>query len=93
MEILLMSKTQSLIRSFEGGAEYTAKQISGSFGFKNPGRAVHYLRSQGYCIYSNPSTLSNGEKVVKYRLGKPSKRIVAIANAIMGASVFTAQRS
>ena len=87
-----MSKTQSLIRSFEGGAELTAKQISGSFGFKNPGRAVHYLRTQGYCIYSNPTTLSTGDKVTKYRLGKPSKRIVAAANMLLGASAFTAQR-
>lgn len=85
-----MSKTQSLIRSFESGAELTAKQISGSFGFKNPGRAVHYLREQGYCIYSNQATLkSTGEKVVKYRLGTPSKRMVALANHILGASAFT----
>jgi len=84
-----MSKTAKLVRSFENGLELTARQISGSFGFKNPGRAVHYLRSQGYCIYSNPTTLSTGEKVVKYRLGKPSKRMVAIANAVLGASAFS----
>jgi hypothetical protein len=84
-----MSKTAKLVQSFQNGNEFTAKQISGSFGFKNPGRAVHYLRSQGYCIYSNPVTLSTGETVVKYRLGKPSKRMVAIANAVLGASAFS----
>jgi hypothetical protein len=84
-----MSKTQSLLRSFESGAEYTAKQISGSFCYKNPARAVHYLRSQGHCIYSNQKTLSTGEKVTKYRLGKPSKRMVAVANHILGANAFT----
>lgn len=84
-----MTKTSKLIKHFEGGHELTARQIQGTFGFKNPGRAVHYLRSQGHCIYSNVKTLSNGQEVVKYRLGKPSKRMVQMAAAIAGARAFT----
>lgn len=83
------SMTQSLIRSFQSGSEFTAKQIKSSFGLKNPHDAVHQLRNQGYCIYSNQATLSTGERVVKYRLGKPSKRMVALTNHILGASAFT----
>lgn len=87
-----MTKTAKLIQCLQGGKELTAKQITGTFGFKNPARAIHYLRTQGYCVYSNPKTLSTGQKVVKYRIGNPSKRIVAAANLLLGASVFTAQR-
>lgn len=84
-----MSKTQKLIRSFENGMELTSRQISGTFGFKNPGRAVHYLREQGYCIYSNAATLSTGEKVIKYRLGRPTRKMVALVSQIAGAQAFT----
>lgn len=84
-----MSKQAKLLSHLQSGAELTAKQISGIFGLKNPGRAVHALRTQGFCVYSNPTTLSTGEKVVKYRIGAPSKRIVALANAIGGAEMFT----
>jgi hypothetical protein len=41
------------------------------------------------CIYSNKATLHDGTETVKYRIGKPSKRMVAIANRVMGATVFT----
>jgi len=84
-----MSKQAKLLSHLQAGAELTAKQISGTFGLKNPGRAVHLLRTQGFCVYSNPTTLSNGATVVKYRIGTPSKRIVALANAIGGAEMFT----
>lgn len=86
------SKQAKLLKHLQSGAELTAKQISGTFGLKNPHDAVRQLRSQGYCIYSNPSKLSTGEKVTRYRLGQPSKRMVQIANAILGADAFTARR-
>jgi len=87
-----MTKQAKLLSHLQTGAELTAKQISSIFGLKNPGRAVHSLRTQGFCVYSNPTTLSTGEKVVKYRIGTPSKRIVALANAIGGADMFRARK-
>lgn len=87
-----MSKQNMLLKNLKAGKEFTAKQIRGSFGLKNPHDAVYQLRSQGYAIYSNTAKLHDGTKTVKYRLGVPSKRMVAIANAVLGASAFTAQR-
>jgi len=87
-----MSKQAKLLNHLQRGAEVTAKQIAGSFGLKNPHDAIHQLRNQGYCIYANAAKLSDGTKTTKYRIGQPSKRIVAIANAVVGASAFTAQR-
>jgi predicted transcriptional regulator len=88
----IMSKQAKLLSYLQSGAQVTAKQIAGSFGLKNPHDAIHQLRSQGHCIYANPAKLANGTKTTKYRIGAPSKRIVAIANAVGGAQVFTAQR-
>ena len=83
-----MSKHAKLLAHLENGHEVTARQITGTFGIKNAGRAVHYLREQGNCVYANAVTLSDGSQGTKYRIGKPSKRMVAIANAVVGAQVF-----
>lgn len=84
-----MSKHAKLLKYLESGAEVTAKQISGSFGIKNPYRAVDYLREQGYCVYGNRKTLSTGSETTKYRLGRPSRQMVRIANAVLGSAAFT----
>ena len=88
-----MSKQAKLLNYLQTGVQVTAKQIAGSFGLKNPHDAIHQLRSQGHCIYANPAKLSDGTKTIKYRIGMPSKRMVQIANAVAGASAFTAKRS
>lgn len=84
-----MSKQLKLLNHLQNGAEVTARQIAGSFGLKNPHDAIHQLRNQGHCIYSNKATLSDGTETTKYRIGKPSKRMIAIANRIAGATIFT----
>lgn len=86
---MITTKKEMLLKHLEAGKEFTAKQISASFGFSNPYRAIDYLRSEGYCVYGNTKTLSNGERVVKYRMGRPSKRMVAIVHRLAGASAFT----
>lgn len=84
-----MSKTQKIIRAFESGLELTPRQIAGTFGYKNAHDAVYQLRSQGYCIYGNKTTLSDGTETTKYRLGRPSRKMVSVANAVLGAEAFT----
>ncbi len=84
-----MSKHAKLLNHLQNGHEVTAKQITGTFGIKNAGRAVHYLREQGNCVYANKVTLSDGTEGTKYRIGKPSKRMVALANQVFGAQMFT----
>ena len=84
-----MSKQAKLLNYLQSGADVTARQITGSFGLKNPHDAIHQLRNQGHCVYGNKATLADGTETTKYRLGKPSKRMVAIANAVLGSAVFT----
>lgn len=84
-----MSKQAKLLNYLSTGAEVTARQIAGSFGLKNPHDAIHQLRNQGHCVYSNKATLANGTETTKYRIGKPTRKMVQIANAVMGSTVFT----
>lgn len=84
-----MSKQAKLLASFQNGNELTAKQISAQFGIKDAYSAIRNLREDGHCIYGNEKTLYTGESSTKYRLGTPSKRMVALAARIVGANVFS----
>jgi predicted transcriptional regulator len=84
-----MSKQTKLLNHLVKGGEITARQITGSFGLKNPHEAIRQLRSQGHCIYSNRKTMADGTVATKYRIGSPSKRMVALANLVAGSTVFS----
>jgi len=80
-----MTKLVKLENHLSTGAELTAKQITSMFGFKNPHQAVRSLREKGICVYSNQRTLNTGERVVKYRVGTPSRAIIAAGFAALSA--------
>lgn len=84
-----MTKQAKLLNYLNTGAEVTAKQIAGSFGLNNPHDAIHQLRNQGHCVYGNKATLADGTQTTKYRIGKPSRKMVQIANAVAGSAAFT----
>ena len=44
---------------------------------QNPTATINDLRNDGHAIYLNTRTNSNGDKVSFYRLGSPTKRMVA----------------
>lgn len=84
-----MTKQSLLLKHLQQGKEFTAKQIAASFGIAHPASAIRNLRESGYAVYGNKVTLSDGTESTKYRLGKPSRKMVQIANAVAGASIFT----
>ena len=75
---MTLNKQARLIQAFEQGAELTAKQITQRFGFANPTATVSDLRLRGgLAIYANKRTNKLGGTYTKYRLGTPSREIVA----------------
>jgi len=82
-----MSKQDLLLKHLKNGKVFTAKQISASFSIAQPASTIRNLREQGYCVYANDAVV-NGSKVVKYRLGKPTRRMIALAARIAGSNVF-----
>lgn len=84
-----MNKQAKLLASFQQGNSYTAKQINAKFGLKDAAASVRNLREQGHCIYANSVTLHDGTESTKYRLGTPSRRMIAAAARIFGARVFS----
>jgi hypothetical protein len=55
----------------------TANKMQSQFGVKNPAAMIDHLRKEGNAIYLNTRTTTSGDKVSYYRLGTPTKRIVA----------------
>jgi predicted ArsR family transcriptional regulator len=75
-----MTKTARLAEAFSNGEELTAKQIASRFGFPSTGAVratISNLRFSGMPIYSNERTNSKGKTLNKYRLGTPSKAVIA----------------
>lgn len=79
----LQTKTLNVLRS---GKQFTAGQIAGLFNSTEASVAarISELRAQGYAIYSNKA--KNGKTA--YRLGTPSRAMVAAAFATAGSQVF-----
>jgi len=66
----------------------TVAQAKSRFGISNVGARIEELRAEGHCIYTNKKTLSDGRTITFYRLGKPTREMVAMAHAVLGGQAF-----
>jgi len=80
MEYFVMSVKSKVLAYLSKDSTYntlTAQKMQSVFGVANPSALVNDLRNEGHAIYLNTRINSNGEKVSFYRLGTPTKRMVA----------------
>tara|TARA_R110000868_G_scaffold159061_4_gene387526 strand:+ start:180 stop:431 length:252 start_codon:yes stop_codon:yes gene_type:complete len=73
----MLTKQERLLEALQNGATPTAKQITQRFGIANPTATVSDLRFAGFSVYANKHTDARGRTSVKYRLGTPSRSVVA----------------
>lgn len=66
-----------MLEAFKSGEELTAAQIKQRFSIKNPTATVSDLRYEGFALYANKRTDSKGRVTTKYRMGTPSREIIA----------------
>lgn len=75
---MTQTKSARLLEALQNGSELTAKQITQRFGIANPTATVSSLRlNGGFAIYLNEHVDNRGRETTKYRLGRPSRAIVA----------------
>ena len=72
-----VTKTAKVIAALESGVELTGKQIESRYSVANARALISSLRMQGYSVYLNRRTNSFGDTYSKYRLGTPSRAVVA----------------
>ena len=74
-----MSAKQKILNYLSKDSGYntlTAAKMQSMFGVANPSATINDLRNEGHAIYLNTRVV-NGEKVSFYRLGTPTKRMIA----------------
>ena len=84
------SQKDRLITAFKSGNDYTTNQIASRLDVSNS-RArylITELRQSGFAIYKNRKTFTNGDRAIVYKLGTPSRRMVAIAARYAGSQIF-----
>ena len=67
-----LSKTQKIKNLFNKGATVTWKQLRTVYDLRSPAAMVGKLRLQGMMIYENRTSAG-----VSYRVGSPSKAVIA----------------
>ena len=86
-----MSAKQRMLNTLtkaDGYNTFSVAQARSRFGISNVGARIEELRAEGHCIYTNKKKLSNGKTITFYRLGKPTREMVAMAHAILGGQAF-----
>lgn len=72
-----MSKVDNVLAALRNGEELTGAQIEARFGVGNARATVSALRMKGFAVYGNPRTNSKGVTKTFYRLGTPSRAVIA----------------
>lgn len=85
---MTLSKADRLVESLQNGAQLTAKQITHRFGIANPTATISNLRlNSGLAIYLNEHKDDRGRTTMKYRLGRPSRAVVAAGYRAMASGL------
>ena len=77
MKTITPTGQDKVLAVLKTGVALTAKQIEARFGVGNARATVSALRMKGFAIYANESVDTKGRVKNKYRLGTPSRKVVA----------------
>jgi hypothetical protein len=85
---MMTTKSERLIEALRNGEQLTAKQITARFGIANPTATVSDLRLRsGFAVYANEHKDTKGRVTVKYRLGTPTRAVVAAGYRALAAGL------
>lgn len=71
------TKTFKLFNALNSGEVLTAAQAQKRFGIKNVRAEVSRIRQAGYAVYANQRLAGNYVQVTEYRMGKPTRELIA----------------
>jgi hypothetical protein len=81
-----MTQAEKLIKFLNEGNTITSRQAESRFKIRNLRALIHELRSRGYSIYATRDRTTGTNT---YRIGRPSRKMVALAYQIQGSELFT----
>jgi len=72
-----VTKEQKVLNALQEGRTLSSAQMKAFFNVGNPQAVIQSLRFKGYAIYLNTVTDTKGRTRRVYRLGTPSRAVVA----------------
>jgi len=72
------SKTYKVFSALYNGETLTQTEATNRFGVGNLSAEATRIRQNGYAVYSTRRKEGNGITVTEYKMGKPSREIVAL---------------
>ena len=77
MKINEDTKTFKVLTALQSGERISASQAKKRFGVSNLSAEVSRIRHAGYAVYANKRVAGNNVEVTEYRLGAPSRKLIA----------------
>ena len=71
------TKTFKLFTALRTGEAITPAAAAKRFGIKNMSAEVSRVRQAGFAVYANSRVAGNNVKVTEYRIGAPSRKLIA----------------
>ena len=71
------TKTSKVFNALINGERISPSQARKRFGVENLSAEVSRIRQSGYAVYANSRVAGNGVRVTEYRLGTPSRKLIA----------------
>ena len=65
------------MKTLQTGERISASQARKRFGVGNLSAEVSRIRHAGFAVYANSRKAGNGVEVTEYRLGTPSRKLIA----------------
>lgn len=80
-----MTQSTKVLNYLKSGKTLNQGQAAGLLKVQSLSKVVSDLRVQGHCIYTVENKTT---KTTAYRLGTPTKRMIALAYVVGGADMF-----
>jgi len=71
------SKTYKVFSALQTGQTLTAAEAKKRFGVGNLSAEASRIRANGFAVYADQRVAGNGVRVTEYRLGTPSRKVIA----------------
>lgn len=86
MTTATLTKESKVLNALQEGRTLSSAQMKSFFGTGNPQAVIQSLRFKGYSIYLNTVTDTKGRSRNVYRLGTPSRAIIAAGYKAMASA-------
>jgi hypothetical protein len=71
------TKQEAVLQYLQSGADLTEGQARSRFGVQNLSAVASSLRYKGFPVYANRKTFNNGHTATVYRIGTPTRAVIA----------------